>query len=104
MRWLRLILSACFLAALAGRPALAANHEVLDPPAISCGNGVPGGINCAPSKQDLKDARIAYALGLKSEKHSQLPEAFAAFDEASRWLRTILISFPRGKSRNRNWF
>jgi general secretion pathway protein D len=84
MRWLRLILWACFFAALAGLPALAANHEVLDPPAISCGNGVPGGINCVPSKQDLKDARIAYAHGLKSEKHSQLPEAFAAFDEASR--------------------
>ncbi|HKM48419.1 MAG TPA: hypothetical protein VJX69_12575 [Terriglobales bacterium] len=83
MRWLRLILSACFLAALAGLPALAADNAS-DPPAISCGNGVPGGIHCLASKQDLKAARIAYNRGLKSEQHSQLPEAFAAFDEASR--------------------
>ncbi len=83
MRWLRLILSACFMAALVGLPALAADSAI-DPPAISCGNGVPGGINCLASKQDLKEARNAYAHGLKLEKRSQLPEAFAAFDEASR--------------------
>ncbi len=83
MRWLRLILSACFMAALVGLPALAADNAI-DPPAISCGNGVPGGIHCLASKQDLKAARIAYNRGLKSEQHSQLLEAFAAFDEASR--------------------
>ncbi len=83
MRWLRLILSAGFMAALAGVPALAADNAI-DPPAISCGNGVPGGINCLASKQDLKAARIAYNHGLKLEQHSRLPEAFAAFDDASR--------------------
>lgn len=71
------------MAALVGLPALAADSAI-DPPAISCGNGVPGGINCLASKQDLKEARNAYAHGLKLEKRSQLPEAFAAFDEASR--------------------
>jgi general secretion pathway protein D len=51
---------------------------------ISCGNGVPGGINCIPSKQDLKEARKAYARGLKREKERRFEEAFEKFDEASR--------------------
>ncbi len=53
-------------------------------PIISCGNGVPGGINCIPSKQDLKEARKAYARGLKLEKERRFEEAFDKFDEASR--------------------
>src|SRR5271165_3025303 len=53
-------------------------------PIISCGNGVPGGINCIPTKQDLKEAHKSYAQGLKLEKAQRLEEAFARFDEASR--------------------
>ncbi len=66
-------------------PPLFANAD-LSPvdPVISCGNGVPGGINCIPTKQDLKEAHKAYAQGLKLEKAQRLEEAFARFDEASR--------------------
>jgi general secretion pathway protein D len=55
-----------------------------DPPVISCGGGVPGGINCAPSKRDLKEAGKAYASGLKLEQSQNFEAAFRAFDEAAR--------------------
>ena len=41
-------------------------------PIVSCGNGVPGGINCIPSKNDLKEARNAYARGLKLQESNRL--------------------------------
>ena len=56
----------------------------VDTQTISCGNGIPGGVNCVPSKKDLKEAHNAYARGLKLENHQRLAEAFAQFDEASR--------------------
>ena len=84
MRWRRFILSVCAWAALAGLPAFAGVNEIVDPPVISCGNGIPGGVNCVTSRKDLKEARNAYSHGLKLEQRSLLPEAFAAFDEASR--------------------
>jgi general secretion pathway protein D len=78
------ILAVCFLVAMACAVALAANDASVDAPIISCGNGVPGGINCIPSKKDRKDARSAYAHGLKLQDHEQLEEAFIQFDEALR--------------------
>jgi Flp pilus assembly secretin CpaC len=80
MRTLRLIFAGFTLAAVA---AFAADSTPV-PPAISCGNGIPGGVRCFPSKGELKQARIAYARGLKLEERSRLDEAFAAFDDASR--------------------
>jgi hypothetical protein len=53
-------------------------------PVVSCGNGIPGGINCILSKKDLKEARNAYARGLKLQEHQHLEEAFRQFDEAAR--------------------
>jgi type II secretory pathway component GspD/PulD (secretin) len=41
-------------------------------------------VNCTPSKDDLKQARNAYAHGLKLKEHHHLEEAFLQFDEASR--------------------
>jgi general secretion pathway protein D len=58
-------------------------HES-DAPIISCGNGVPGGVNCAASKKDLKEAHGAYERGLKLEARREYDAAFAAFDDASR--------------------
>jgi general secretion pathway protein D len=84
MRGTRFILLVCFLAGLAGMLAFAVDNQVINPPSISCGNGVPGGINCVPSKRDLKEARNAYARGLKLEDHRRFEEAFAEFDAASR--------------------
>jgi general secretion pathway protein D len=83
MRCVRSIFAICLLAVLATVSAFAGS-DITDPPAISCGNGVPGGINCVPSKQDLKQARNAYNRGLKLEDRRRLEEAFLAFDEASR--------------------
>jgi len=73
----------CLLTALAGLPAYARGAAAPDDSVISCGNGVPGGINCAPTRQDLKDAHNAYARGLKLEERQRFEEAFAKFDEAS---------------------
>ncbi len=54
------------------------------PPPISCGNGVPGGVNCLVSKSDLKQARNAYLRGRKLQDRNQLLDAFTQFDEATR--------------------
>lgn len=51
---------------------------------LSCGNGIPGGINCIASKKDLKEAHNAYSRGLRFQDHKQLDEAFAQFDKAAR--------------------
>ncbi|MGA7892818.1 MAG: type II and III secretion system protein [Candidatus Sulfotelmatobacter sp.] len=67
-----------------GVAAFAANDTPADAPIISCGNGVPGGINCAPSKKDIKEARNAYSRGLKLEDRQRFAEAYVEFDEASR--------------------
>ncbi|MGA7591414.1 MAG: hypothetical protein WBW02_12940, partial [Candidatus Sulfotelmatobacter sp.] len=84
MRCAPSILRVCVLLALASIPVFAGTDIPVDPPAISCGNGVPGGINCVPSKNDLKEAHNAYARGLKLEEHKRLAEAFTEFDKASR--------------------
>lgn len=41
-------LTICLLAVL---PAFAVNDSAAEIPAVTCGNGVPGGINCVPSKE-----------------------------------------------------
>lgn len=53
-------------------------------PVISCGNGVPGGVNCLVTKSELKQAKAAFREGIKLENHRQSEEAFAQFDRAAR--------------------
>jgi general secretion pathway protein D len=72
------------LLALSAVPLFAASEASMDTPIISCGNGVPGGISCIPSKKEEKEARTAYARGLKLEEHKQIDQAFLEFDAASR--------------------
>ena len=84
MRCPRAIFVFCFWAALPCLAAFAAADDAPTDPIISCGNGVPGGINCIPTREDLKEARKAYIHGLKLEKASRFDEAFRQFDEASR--------------------
>jgi general secretion pathway protein D len=84
MHSVRSVLTVCLLAGLSGISSFAANDAAVDAPIISCGNGVPGGISCIPSKKDLKQARSAYSRGLKLENHNQVDQAFLQFDEASR--------------------
>jgi hypothetical protein len=77
-----------FMAALlgasmaAGVPARAADASVSPP--VSCANGLVGGVNCIPTRKDLKDSREAFGRGVKLHNHQRLEEAFAQFDEAVR--------------------
>jgi len=78
------LLSAGLIAAGLSIPAIAATDEPAAPAPITCGNGVPGGINCLPSKKDQKEARKAYSLGLKLQKQNRFHEAFEQLDRAAR--------------------
>ena len=79
----RSILQVGFLVVLAGVSSFAGDDAAVDTATV-CGNGVPGGSNCVTSKKDLKEARNAYARGLKLEDHQRFEEAFTQFDEAAR--------------------
>jgi general secretion pathway protein D len=77
------ILAVCLLAALADLSSFAASDSTVNAPLISCGNGVPGGLSCITSKKDLKEARNAYAHGVKLHDHGLLEEALAQFNSAA---------------------
>jgi len=77
------LLFAVFLLAGLAPVHASANDPTADAP-ITCGNGVPGGINCIASSKDLKEARNAYARGLKLQHSKRLEQAFTQFDEAAR--------------------
>jgi hypothetical protein len=83
MRRAVLLFGVFLLAGLAPLRARAGNDASADAP-ISCGNGVPGGVNCIASAKDVKEAHNAYARGLKLQKNKQLEQAFGQFDEAAR--------------------
>lgn len=62
----------------------AADGPASIPPVVSCSNGIPGGTNCIVTKEELKQAREAFARGVKLEEHNRIEEAFVQFDQASR--------------------
>ncbi len=66
-------------------PAFSAADEPasMSPP-VSCSNGIPGGINCIVTKEGMRQAREAYARGIKLEEHGQPEDAFVQFDQASK--------------------
>jgi tetratricopeptide (TPR) repeat protein len=76
------ILATAMSLAIVPRIALGADQP-LSPP-ITCANGLIGGINCIPTKSDLKSSREAFERGLKLHKRERLEEAFEQFDEAAR--------------------
>jgi general secretion pathway protein D len=53
-------------------------------PPVTCSSEVPGGISCIVTRKEVREARTAYARGMKLQSENQLEEAFAQFDEASR--------------------
>jgi general secretion pathway protein D len=63
--------------------ALAADDSDLTPPII-CGSTIPGGMNCVPTKEDLKKARQAYSRGVKFGASKHWEEAYEQFDQAAR--------------------
>jgi hypothetical protein len=83
MRRTSFILSMGLVAALA-MPAFAIGGDASLLPPISCGGGVPGGVNCIVSKKDLKQARSSFDKGVKLLDQQHLEEAFDRFDEATR--------------------
>ena len=84
MRRTTIIIALGLLTAVAVPAFAAADGPLSTAAAISCGNGVPGGVNCVASKKELKEARRAYDQGVKLQDHQRPEEAFARFDEAAR--------------------
>jgi general secretion pathway protein D len=84
MRRTTFIIAMGFLAATLAMPAFGDSGNDSSAPPISCGNGIPGGINCLVSKKELKEARKAFREGVKLQDHQRLAEAFTQFNTASR--------------------
>ena len=82
MRRKGLIITIGLLVATLASAAFAADDPSSAP--ISCGNGIPGGVNCLVSKKELKEARNAFHEGVKLQDHRLLEEAFTQFDKAAR--------------------
>jgi len=78
------IVAASLLAALAGVPARAGADDPAPGPPIICANGLIGGVNCSPTKENLKEARKAFDRGLKLHSQQHLEEALEQFDAAVR--------------------
>ena len=83
MRRVSFIFAVVLQAALSCIPSFAGSDSTPAAPVIAC-KGVPGSINCEPSKKDLKQAKNAYNEGLKLRDRKQLEQSFTKFDEASR--------------------
>jgi general secretion pathway protein D len=84
MRQTSFILAVGLLTANLAVSAYAAADDPVPAPPISCGNGIPGGVNCIVSKKDIKQARSAFREGVKLEQQRRLPEALDRFDNALR--------------------
>ncbi len=76
-----LILTIVVLAMVSALPAVAGD-DTLAP--VSCGNGVPGGVNCLVTKQEKKEAHRFYERGRRFEAENKLDDAYRQFDEAAR--------------------
>ena len=50
---------------------------------LSCGNGLIGGVNCIPTKKEIKEARQAYEQGVKLQNRQLLEEALERFSDAA---------------------
>ncbi len=81
MRRITFTLVACFLALIASY-AFTADDSAASAPPVACASGVPGGISCIPTKQDLKEARQDFSHGVKLQQSNRLEEAFTRYDEA----------------------
>jgi Flp pilus assembly secretin CpaC len=84
MRRTTFILAAGLLAFTPPLPPVAAGDDSSAAPPLTCHSGIPGGVSCVVSKQDLKEAHTAFVRGLKFQDRNRLEEAFAQFDEAAR--------------------
>src|SRR5436853_7095068 len=51
---------------------------------LPCPQGSPAAPGCNPSKNELRDARNAFAKGLKLQREKRLDEAFEQFEDSAR--------------------
>jgi general secretion pathway protein D len=84
MRRTALLFPVALLAMTLAPPAFAGGDDASAPPPVACSSGIPGGVNCIVSKKEMKEAREAFARGLKLQDHQRLDEAFSHFNEATR--------------------
>lgn len=64
--------------------ATAADAPPAGTPLLPCGQGATGSANCSPSKQQLKEAKLAYHRGMHLAKSSQRDAALTEFERASQ--------------------
>ncbi len=62
------------------QPASSAQNVILHP----CGSSAPGAPACDPSARELKEAKTAFARGLKFQEEKHIDEALDAFESAAR--------------------
>jgi general secretion pathway protein D len=79
-----LILGAAVLAATVAVPVSARADDPSSVLPVSCANGLIGGVNCVPTKEELKQARKAFDRGLKLNDQDHLEAALAQFEDAAR--------------------
>src|SRR5271167_794685 len=53
-------------------------------PLVPCPGASPSASPCTPSKAELKEAKTAFAIGLKFQHSQHLTEAFDQFEAAAR--------------------
>lgn len=78
------ILITTVLAVLASVSSMAHADDAPSGLPISCGNGLIGGVNCAVTKKDLKEAHEAFTRGVKLNEHQRLEDALDQFQKASQ--------------------
>jgi len=77
------LLTAALAMTVAASRSARSEDASLSPP-IACANGLIGGVNCVPTKKDLKESRTAFERAMKLEKQQRPEEAFSQFDQAVR--------------------
>jgi general secretion pathway protein D len=77
-----LLLRVGLLGAILGAVGWASEIPEL-PAAVPCADGIPGAQACTASKKELKEAKAAFARGLKLEERKQMEEAFHSFERAA---------------------
>src|SRR5215831_1247157 len=77
------LLTAALVITVAASVSARSEDASLSPP-ITCANGLIGGVNCVPTRKDLKESRVAFERGMKLERQQRPEEAFSQFDQAVR--------------------
>jgi len=83
MRWQTNIFLGGLLGTVVAVAGFAADQPAISP-AIPCADGIPGAPACTISKRELKQAKSAFARGLKLQNSQHTQEALAEFEHAAQ--------------------